>query len=364
MYKLDIVNIILVLLIIGLIILIVEPQIDITKENFEGTSINDIFIMEANNSTNSNSDISNIPNTSPTPKINRPVLTSYDDAQINKYLVNVINSLNLRPEVPDTTQQKQIFLNAIIKNLGLSQTLAQLDVMNVANLKNIIDPVMTEKLNKEKEILTNQGKDFLAQLEQTNQKDISNMFATEIDDNSTFMQYIHTNIDKITDLQKGIHDSKNKQYQARIKSVQDKISGFRSLLDNESHVINTIKQIISVQNGLKLTVLPVSNNRYIIRVNEKCLSTNEVNRYSLETCKHNEIKQHFYIIPIYTKTEYQKYIKTPQVTNVSYPFYLITSVTNDNCLTNTNGNLTIEPCSDDIRQRWKISNDLIVCDKK
>ncbi len=333
-------NLLLILFIGFIIVLLVKKQ-----ENFDDNSIKTSF-----------DDIFATPTSSGT------TFTSYDDNQIKYYLVNVINSLNLTPEVPDVSQQKQIFLDTIIKTLKLTQTLAQLDGMKLLDLKAIIDPVLTTKLDTEKAVMTNYGKDFLAQLEQTNQKDISNMFATDIDDNSTFMQYVKTNIDNITNLQRGIHDSKNAQYQARIKAVQDKISGFRSLLDNETRIANVIKQIISIQNGLKLTVLPVANNRYIVLMNDKCLSTNEVNRYTLETCKHNDIKQHFYVIPVYTKTEYQKYLKVPQKdTNVTYPFYLVSSVSNDNCLTNNNNNITIEPCGDDVRQRWKISDDLLVC---
>lgn len=333
----------LLILFIGFIIALLMKNI--SKENFEDdtikTSFNDIFLSS------------------------EPTVTSYDDSQIKYYLVNVINSLNLTPDVTDASQQKQVFLDAIIKTLGLTQSLAQLDGMNLTSLKQIIDPVLNAKLNAEKAVMLNYGKDFLAQLEQTNQKDISNMFATDISDDSAFMQYVKHNIDNITNLQKSIHDSKHAQYEARLKAVQDKINGFRGLLDSENQVSNVIKQIISVQNGLKLTVLPVANSRYIVLMNDKCLSTNGVNRYQLDTCKHNDVKQHFHIIPIYTKQEYMKHLKVYQKdTNVSYPFYLVSSVSNDNCLTNNNNNITIEPCGDDVRQRWNISNDLIVCGEK
>ena len=39
-------------------------------------------------------------------------------------------------------------------------------------------------------------------------------------------------------------------------------------------------------------------------------------------------------------------------TKISYPFAMMKSVNNDNCLTNNHGTITVQPCYSFVAQRW------------
>ena len=77
-----------------------------------------------------------------------------------------------------------------------------------------------------------------------------------------------------------------------------------------------------------------------------------------EECNDKNPKQLFKLEHIMNESAYSNNIDsaTPfdnvDKSSISYPFAMLRSVNNDNCLTNNHGTLTVQPCYSFIAQRW------------
>jgi hypothetical protein len=125
--------------------------------------------------------------------------------------------------------------------------------------------------------------------------------------------------------------------------------------------INSIK---SLQNSQPLNVNQLENGKYMINVNGKCLRSNALNRTSVKSCNQDDPSQYFELNIIYDKDTYKNKIgSNPMIDNtqIRYPFSIIKSVTNGNCLTNKDSIITTRPCIPNVSQQWENSNDPIIC---
>ena len=96
---------------------------------------------------------------------------------------------------------------------------------------------------------------------------------------------------------------------------------------------------------------------YMINLNDGCLSVG-ASDYKVYKCNDENQKHLFKIKHIINEQDYENNIdKTVPFDNIdktkiNYPFALIKSVNNNNCLTNKNGNITVQPCNSFVAQRW------------
>jgi hypothetical protein len=105
----------------------------------------------------------------------------------------------------------------------------------------------------------------------------------------------------------------------------------------------------------------------MINVNGKCLESNGLSRSKIKPCNELDSNQYFDVEMIYTQNDYENNINrigkshTIDTGTYKYPFNIIKSVTNGNCLTNNGSIISVRPCEPNISQQWKGSYDPITC---
>ena len=157
-----------------------------------------------------------------------------------------------------------------------------------------------------------------------------------------------------------------------ITSLQNKLTDLENIINNkyESNIKNKhYSKIKSLNNGMDITLssTPKTNfidpktgvltNGYMVNINNGCLSVGATD-YDIYKCNDENKKHVFKMQHIINEDDYINNIdKTFAFENIdksriNYPFALIKSVNNNNCLTNQNGNITVQPCYSFVAQRW------------
>ena len=157
-----------------------------------------------------------------------------------------------------------------------------------------------------------------------------------------------------------------------LNSVYDKLTNkydnmysayYQSIIDSNPTFESNINDL-----KLKFNNINNSRNNYYLRMKErpnsnrhKCLSNSIKNNYQLDNCNQLDSKQYFDIHFIKNNQDYLKHLDKGTVQDLDnlekkdelfYPFHLIKSKRNSNCLTNYNvppcgeakGSLKIESC--------------------
>ena len=140
-------------------------------------------------------------------------------------------------------------------------------------------------------------------------------------------------------------------------------------LTNELIKKKQITRIKSLDNGLEMNLISTANTNfqdsrtgsnmaaYMVGVNGGCLSVG-ANEYDVFACNDRNPKQYFKMEQILNETAYQNNIDSAlpfdniDKSRINYPFALMRSVNNENCLTNNHGTLTVQPCYSYVAQRW------------
>jgi len=140
-------------------------------------------------------------------------------------------------------------------------------------------------------------------------------------------------------------------------------------LTNELIKKKQITRIKSLDNGLEMNLVSTPNTyfqdaqtgsnvaAYMVGVNNGCLSVG-ANDYDVYECNDRNPKQYFKMEQILNETAYQNNIDSAlpfdniDKSRISYPFVMMRSVNNENCLTNNHGTLTVQPCYSYVAQRW------------
>lgn len=220
----------------------------------------------------------------------------------------------------------------------------------------------------------NSAEDMLKQMEmlQHSMPKADKIVSNNFDGPNDFIPNVVNNFNKINESQKYNYTTKNNEYNTKIKSLEDKISGFRHQLEIESgRDSKLIKSITSVESGQPITVLPVSHDEHVVIVNNECLTTNTVGSYDLDVCNYMDAKQHFNLNPVYHDIDYnvklspssKKIVNSIDETGLSvkYPFMMVKSKTSGNCLGNIDGNIYLKPCQGKPEYRWTPSTSLYQC---
>jgi hypothetical protein len=162
-----------------------------------------------------------------------------------------------------------------------------------------------------------------------------------------------------------IYNEKEIIQKKEIDELKNKINSLMtdSIIVTPKNIV-TVKSVKSLQNSQPLNINRLENGKYMINMNGKCLHSNALNRTSVMSCNQDDPSQYFELNVIYDKNTYKNSIgNNPMIDNTvfKYPFSIIKSVTNSNCLTNNNSVLSTRPCIPDISQQWANSNDPIIC---
>jgi hypothetical protein len=123
------------------------------------------------------------------------------------------------------------------------------------------------------------------------------------------------------------------------------------------------KGIESKYNGSKIAVQEIQvnasstpgdyNTKYMVKANDGCLSAPGNNNYKITKCNPNDKTQHFDGKSIYGNEDYAKTIDFGTISeDTTYPFLIMQSQSNRNCLTSKPGGLSVEPCTGIVNQQW------------
>jgi hypothetical protein len=140
-------------------------------------------------------------------------------------------------------------------------------------------------------------------------------------------------------------------------------------LANELLKKKQITQIKSLDNGMEMRLISTPNTyfqdartgsnvaAYMVGVNGGCISVGAKD-YDVYACNDRNPKQYFKMEHIMNETAYQNNIDSAlpfdniDKSRINYPFVMMRSVNNENCLTNNHGTLTVQPCYSYTAQRW------------
>ena len=157
---------------------------------------------------------------------------------------------------------------------------------------------------------------------------------------------------KTTDLQ---------QLDDTIKSLQD-YAQVDFLKKENTKKIGVIK---SHNNGKELSVEltndvkdnPFSKRDYLVKMNNGCLKVEGNNNYNVVACNKEDKDQIFNIEHVYNDTGYKNkldpaFSRLDNINKAHYPLSLVKAKSNDNCLKQVHGKVSIEPCREYEGQRW------------
>ena len=159
--------------------------------------------------------------------------------------------------------------------------------------------------------------------------------------------------DNITNLKNKLSDLENITNKLKINKIeQNKYSKIKSLNNGQEFCLKQTPKtnFVNPQTGY-LT------GGYMVNMNDGCLSVG-ASDYNVYKCNDENQKHLFKMNHIINEQDYERNIdKTVPFDNVdktkiNYPFTLIKSVNNNDCLTNKNGNVTVQPCNSFVAQRW------------
>lgn len=182
-------------------------------------------------------------------------------------------------------------------------------------------------------------------------KDEQELLRTQQQGLDTKIQQLHS---KIHDYDFSLGDEQNN----KLVQLKNEINAIDNDMRNKNlkEVLNTkFTGIKSQNNGLELGLSPIGMNNYQIKLNNGCLGVTG-NGYDVYNCNPNDTSQHFNLKHIYNDYAYRSeatnlgFIEEPH--NIKFPFVMVKSNNNENCISNNHNNLRVMPCDMVKSQRW------------
>ncbi len=209
-------------------------------------------------------------------------------------------------------------------------------------------------------------------------------FTKSIEDIKNITPYNEINVNEIKEFVKKElkigDDYKNHDelHNLRETGQNDKIKEIEGVINNLSKTslfmgldtdkITNFRSIKSKQNSQPINLTPLSNSKYLIHINDKCLENNSLNKTSIQPCNLQNPNQYFTLNFVNNDTDYRKYtiediFDLDPKEKYKYPFTMVKS-DSGNCVTNTDSYISVQPCNKLISQRWDASSNPIICGMK
>jgi hypothetical protein len=168
-----------------------------------------------------------------------------------------------------------------------------------------------------------------------------------------------------------LHEQRETGQNDEIKNLEDKIgvlSKSSLFMGLDSDKITDFRSIKSVQNSQPLNLTPLSNDKYLVNVNGKCLENNSLNQTNIKPCNLQNPNQYFNLSFVNNDTDYRKYTlgdiyDIDPKEDYKYPFVMV-KTDSGNCLTNHDSFVSVQPCNKLNTQRWKPSTETIICENQ
>jgi hypothetical protein len=140
-------------------------------------------------------------------------------------------------------------------------------------------------------------------------------------------------------------------------SEMDSYTAKKMVKKYQSKNYQTIK---SHNNGAELSLNRLGeSNKYMVNMNgkDKCLSVPENNDYEVVPCNSEDKSQLFNLDFVYDMNQYRNkldpgYPKLDVIGKVKFPFVFLKAASNNNCVKNVHGQISVEPCREYTGQRW------------
>ena len=193
--------------------------------------------------------------------------------------------------------------------------------------------------------------------------DIPSVVNAELNHTITdLVNQISTKKDEVFNLKKNLQNQK-------IKRITDQIVDLEKYIGKTESPRQYIKKIKSLDNGMDMSTIPLENRNQLIRVNDGCLASNATGNYEIRPCDNTDKEQQFNVVPIYSSSRYDDNIeigmpKLKEINNtgrINYPFSMVKSVTNGNCLQSNYSRISVQPCQIKKSQRWQPNNEPKIC---
>jgi len=176
---------------------------------------------------------------------------------------------------------------------------------------------------------------------------------------------ITSNINAINTGLSSLYNTQITSNDTKITKLENTITDLEKLINNlgltqvSNKKYNTIK---SLNNGMEMKLISTPNTvfkdyktgsniaGYMVMANDGCLSVGATD--------YKNPKQVFKMEHILNETAYQNNIDSSlpidntDKTSINYPFVMMKSINNENCLTNNHGSITVQPCYSFVAQRW------------
>lgn len=140
------------------------------------------------------------------------------------------------------------------------------------------------------------------------------------------------------------------------------IAEYKKKMDTEPRIVKSIK---ANSNNKILSTIPVGTDNYQIKINDKCLTVYDDNKYILDRCN-NSIKmsdsQKFQSKRIHDLHSAKLAFGKDITKRAEYPYNVFLSKITNNCLTLDNDGVSVAKCNpNDNRQQFKISGQDNIC---
>jgi hypothetical protein len=172
------------------------------------------------------------------------------------------------------------------------------------------------------------------------------------------------------------HAQGNKMYE-QITTLQNQLTDLENIvnkMNNKKMAESNYTKVKSLNNGMELNLINqesvdnsagifgATSKEYLVNFNNGCLSVGQ-NNYDIYQCDPANMKQRFKMVHVLNDVSYSNNVDkllpftTIDTTNTKYPFVMLKSINNDNCLTNNHGNITVQPCTTLTAQQWSPIDD-------
>jgi hypothetical protein len=190
--------------------------------------------------------------------------------------------------------------------------------------------------------------------------------------NNSFINNISSNINTVVSNISSYYNTTSNTNAINIKNLENSLIDLENMITNINRKNANTKEytyIKSLNNGMEMDLIKTPNTyftdlktgsntaAYLLGMNNGCLSVG-ANDYDVYKCNDKNPKQLFKMQNILNELDYTNNIGKAlpfdnfDTSTIEYPFAMIKSVNNDNCLTNNHGEITVQPCYSFVAQRW------------
>lgn len=187
-----------------------------------------------------------------------------------------------------------------------------------------------------------------------------------------FQQSVSDSIASQASILASTYSSNNTLTSKQITNIENNITDLENIINNKKIIKinkNKYSRVKSLNNGMEMNLIGTPNtifqdkttgkitDAYLVNVNNGCMSVG-ASDYDIYSCNDKNPKQLFKMQHIINETDYANNIDKSlpfdnvDKNNINYPFAMLKSSNNDECLTNNHGTLTVQPCYSFEAQRW------------